>query len=67
MAVEIVRTQQSDRYERDGSVVREILVTYWAGPKDGPYTKRFPEGTSGAVIRAAIDEHARELEQLRQA
>ena len=62
---QIVRTQEDSKYERDNSVTKYVLVTYWAGKNDGPYTRRFAADTPPADIRAALEQHAADVRTLR--
>lgn len=64
LEVKITKLQETMIPQADQTLKKGIRVTYNVG-KHGPFTKEFPEGTGqGIAIRAAIDEHARELSAL---
>lgn len=61
MPVDIRRTQESHKYDQDNQVQRTIVVTWWAGPKDGPFTNEFPVDTPGTTIRQTLEQRAQEI------
>lgn len=65
MPIDIVRTQETNTYDRNGGVVKMLRVVWFADKDHGPYVDEFPVEMSGFDQRQALEARAAQIATLR--